>query len=484
MSIDATKVSLATSIRDASAEVRKRPFLVSRHILCDLLAAYDLLAIVISGLLARYIYLSSYRGEETLILEYASLILATSIFFQLLARQRGLYDTAKIEDFLSQIYAMIYVCAATFALTFVMLFFMKASDFYSRVWFVHWAVLFLIFASVGRGIFAGQARRLARRGTLQRPIALIGEGPQFAKVREFLLNDKEHFRLANVLELPEAGSAQVREYLQSFVEGLRTNDVAEVLIALPASRAALMDSIVRQMQTLAADIHILPDLGNTKIPLMRLHRAGDLTFITTVSRPIEGWGVFQKRVEDFAVALIGLALAGPAMLLIALAIKLDSKGPVIFRQRRHGYNHCVIEVLKFRTMTVLEDGDRVAQAQKGDKRVTRVGRFLRRTSLDELPQLINVLRGDMSIVGPRPHALAHNSYYEDLVENYANRHRVKPGMTGWAQIHGFRGEIEHPQKMAERVRYDLEYIENWSISLDLKIIIMTPLFGFFHKNAY
>jgi putative colanic acid biosynthesis UDP-glucose lipid carrier transferase len=442
--------------------------------LCDLLATYDLFAIVISGLLARYIY---YGAEHTLILEYASLILVTSVFFHLGARQNGLYDTGKVEEFLSQIYAMIYVCAATFALTFVMLFFMKASDTYSRLWFILWAAIFLVFVSVGRVVFAGQVRRLLRMGAIQRPIALIGEGPQFTKVRELLLNDKQHFRLANVLELPEASSAPAREYLQSFVESLRTNAVPEVLIALPASRAALMDPIVRQMQTLAADIHILPDLGDSKIPLMRLHRAGDLAFITTVSRPIEGWGVFQKRVEDFAIALIGLALAGPAMLLIALAIKLDSKGPVIFRQRRRGYNHCIIEVLKFRTMTVLEDGKNVSQAQKGDKRVTRVGWFLRRTSLDKLPQLIDVLSGDMSIVGPRPHDLAHNSHCEDLVENYANRHRVKPGMTGWAQIH-------HPQKMAERVRYDLDYIENWSISLDLKIIFMTPLSGFFHKKAY
>jgi putative colanic acid biosynthesis UDP-glucose lipid carrier transferase len=135
-------------------------------------------------------------------------------------------------------------------------------------------------------------------------------------------------------------------------------------------------------------------------------------------------------------------------------------------------------------MTVLEDGENVSQAQKGDRRLTRVGRFLRRTGLDELPQLIDVLNGDMSIVGPRPHDPAHNSHCEELVENYANRHRVKPGMTGWAQIHGYRGEIDHPQKMAERVRYDLDYIENWSIWLDLKIIFMTPLSGFFHKKAY
>jgi putative colanic acid biosysnthesis UDP-glucose lipid carrier transferase len=477
-------MNVPAAIRDSSAELRKGPFLVSRRMLCDILATYDLLAIAISGFLARYIYLDAYRGEAVLSLEYASLILVASVLFQVVARQQGLYDTGKVEEFLSQLYVMIYTCASTFAITFVMLFFLKASDFYSRVWFVHWAVVFLVLATIGRGVFAGQVRRLARIGALQRPIALIGGGLQFRKVMEILLNDKQHFRLANVLELRETNCSQAEEPLHHFIESVRTSGVAEVLIALPSSRAALMNSIVRQMQTLAADIHILPDLGDIKIPLMRLHRTGELSFITTVSRPIEGWGVFQKRVEDFVVALAGLALVSPVMAFIALAIKLDSKGPIIFRQRRHGYNHCVIEVLKFRTMTVLEDGNSVAQATRGDKRVTRVGQFLRSTSLDELPQLINVLRGDMSIVGPRPHALAHNSYYEDLVENYANRHRVKPGMTGWAQIHGFRGEIDHPKKMAERVRYDLEYIENWSIWLDLKIIIMTPLFGFFHKNAY
>jgi putative colanic acid biosysnthesis UDP-glucose lipid carrier transferase len=202
------------------------------------------------------------------------------------------------------------------------------------------------------------------------------------------------------------------------------------------------------------------------------------------AHPISDWGAFHKKIEDYVIAAVGLFLALPVMLAIAVAIKLDSRGPVFFRQRRHGYNHRIIEVLKFRAMTVLEDGNVVSQATGGDKRVTKVGRVLRRTSLDELPQLINVLRGEMSIVGPRPHALAHNTHYEDLIENYANRHRVKPGITGWAQVHGYRGETKTPQKMAERIRYDLEYIDNWSIWLDLKIMIMTPFFGLFGHNAY
>ena len=331
----------------------------------------------------------------------------TAVFFQFVARQTGLYDASKIENFSSQLYSMLYVYMATFAITFMMLFFLKISTYFSRIWFMDWSMILLTLLSLGRGVFATQFRRLQRTGAFRRSIALIGEGPQFTRVNTLLSNDKHYFRLTEVLELPEACSAPID--LQRFIERARLSDVDEVFVALPATQSRLLDSIVRQTQSLAADIHIVPDLGDTKLPLMRLHRAGDFAFITTVPRPIEGWGVLQKKVEDYTLAAIGLALVLPVLLMIALAIKLDSKGPVIFRQRRHGYNHRIIEVMKFRTMTVLEDGDAVSQAKKGDKRVTRVGWFLRRTSLDELPQLINVLRGEMSIVGPRPHALAHNS---------------------------------------------------------------------------
>lgn len=190
-----------------------------------------------------------------------------------------------------------------------------------------------------------------------------------------------------------------------------------------------------------------------------------------------------KAAQDYLIAGIGLLLALPAFVLIAAAIKLESRGHVLFRQRRHGLNQRIFEVFKFRTMTVCEDGEAVTQAKRGDKRITRVGFILRRTSLDELPQLINVLRGEMSIVGPRPHALAHNAYYRGLIDSYDARHTVKPGITGWAQVHGLRGETSSLDQMAERVRYDLDYIEKQSIWLDLKIIAMTPLFALF-RNAY
>ena len=212
-------------------------------------------------------------------------------------------------------------------------------------------------------------------------------------------------------------------------------------------------------------------------------RLGTVSLLQVTPKPINDWGYIAKAALDYSVGALALVLSAPVMLAIAAAIKLEGPGPVFFRQRRHGYNERVIDVFKFRTMSVTENGDTIVQARAGDPRVTRVGRFLRSTSLDELPQLFNVLRGEMSLVGPRPHALAHNFYYREKLQRYANRHRVKPGITGWAQINGMRGPTETPEKMRKRVELDLFYIENWSIWLDLKILALTPLRGFIHKNA-
>ena len=194
---------------------------------------------------------------------------------------------------------------------------------------------------------------------------------------------------------------------------------------------------------------------------------------------VDGW---VKRLEDLLMASLILLLI--PMLIIAAAVKLTSPGPVLFKQRRYGLNGSVVEVWKFRSMTVTEDGDRVIQAQKNDARITPLGAFLRRTSLDELPQFFNVLQGTMSVVGPRPHAVAHNEQYRGLIRGYMLRHKVKPGITGWAQISGWRGETETLDKMAMRVKHDLDYVKNWSLWLDLKIIFLTVFKGFVNKSAY
>ena len=196
---------------------------------------------------------------------------------------------------------------------------------------------------------------------------------------------------------------------------------------------------------------------------------------------VDGW---LKRVEDLAIGAVAVTVTAPLMLAIAAGVKLSSPGPVLFRQRRYGLSGKVVEVWKFRTMTAQEDGDRIAQARRADPRVTRFGAFLRRTSLDELPQFFNVLQGHMSVVGPRPHAVAHNEQYRKLVPGYMLRHKVKPGITGWAQVNGWRGETDTLDKMQKRVECDLHYIRNWSLALDVKIIALTMVRGFVQAGAY
>jgi len=270
---------------------------------------------------------------------------------------------------------------------------------------------------------------------------------------------------------------------------IRLDAVDTVLVAFPWSAADQMRAVIQRISMAPVDVYIYPGLDGLDLPLRRADRAFDhLPLLMACTRPIGGWGAFIKRAEDIALSLALLAFISPVMLGIALAIKLTSKGPVLFRQRRLGYNNRLIEVLKFRSMyTHLSDADAEQQALRGDKRVTLVGGWLRKTSLDEIPQLLNVLRGDMSLVGPRPHALATTAgglALEDAVPVYPSRHRVKPGITGWAQVNGYRGALDSVEKIVHRVNHDLYYIENWSLALDLKILWRTARLVFADDNAF
>src|SRR6185437_7559524 len=221
------------------------------------------------------------------------------------------------------------------------------------------------------------------------------------------------------------------------------------------------------------------------IPVRGFTSFAGLPLLHVFERPLGGWGGFWKGLEDRVLGSLILAISLPVMAAVAALIKLDSRGPVLFRQKRYGFNNNEITVFKFRTMHHDRSPDpTVPQARRNDPRVTRIGGLLRRTSLDELPQLFNVLRGDMSLVGPRPHAVAHNEQYAKIIDGYLGRHRVKPGITGWAQVNGLRGETDTPEKMRMRVQFDLFYIDNWSLLLDLKILLLTGFSGFVHRNAY
>lgn len=264
----------------------------------------------------------------------------------------------------------------------------------------------------------------------------------------------------------------------------RTHDIQMIFLSLPMSDQPRILEIIDGLHDSTASIYFLPDVNVFDLMQTRFDNVGGIPVVGVCESPLSGVDSVVKNVSDFVLALLILILLSPILLGIALAIAVTSPGPIIFKQRRYGLNGEEIIVYKFRSMTAQEDGSHVAQAKKNDPRITRVGAFLRRTSLDELPQFFNVLQGRMSIVGPRPHAVAHNELYRKLIRGYMLRHKVKPGITGWAQINGWRGETEVLEKMQGRINHDLYYMRNWSLWLDLWIIMRTVGVVLRRDNAY
>jgi Undecaprenyl-phosphate glucose phosphotransferase len=268
--------------------------------------------------------------------------------------------------------------------------------------------------------------------------------------------------------------------LKQAIDAARALAPDAVFVIAPWSDVATIDRCVEQLLTIPVEIHLGPERILDRFDHVRISKVGSMTTLQLTRAPLSSLEVLEKRIFDVIAATAGLMVLAPALALIALMIRLDSPGPVFFLQRRYGFNQQMFRIIKFRTMTTLEDGEVVRQACRNDRRITRVGRWLRRWNIDELPQLINVLRGDMSLVGPRPHALSHDREYEQRVSLYARRHNVKPGITGWAQVNGLRGEIDSDDKLRRRVDYDLYYIDNWSMLLDMKILFYTM----FSRSAY
>lgn len=275
------------------------------------------------------------------------------------------------------------------------------------------------------------------------------------------------------------------EDVATLEEVVKAYQPQEIWLSVDTGDHKALQKMLDALRYASANIRLLPDLGNFRLINHGVSIQMGMPMLDLAHSPMGGMNLLAKEVEDRILAALILVLISPLMALIAIAIKLDSPGPVFFKQRRHGWHGREIKIYKFRSMNVhQEHGNLVTQATKGDSRVTRLGAFLRSSSLDELPQFINVLQGKMSVVGPRPHAVAHNHHYKELIHRYMLRHKVKPGITGWAQVNGHRGETDTLDKMQARVEHDLFYIENWSVWLDIKIVFLTVFKGFRHKNAY
>lgn len=279
------------------------------------------------------------------------------------------------------------------------------------------------------------------------------------------------------------GPAALEEDLAFAAASARMLRPDDIYILVPWSDQHTIDACVNAFLRVPASLHLAAQPVLTRFQEAQIDRSGPVTSLNLVRRPLSLAQVIQKRVFDIVGASLGLIFLSPLLLMVAILIKLDSAGPVLFRQRRYGFNQEMFRIFKFRSMSTMDDGRHIEQAKVGDPRITRVGRYLRRLNIDELPQLINVLRGEMSLVGPRPHALAHDQQFERTIALYARRHNVKPGITGWAQVNGLRGEIRTPEMMRRRVECDLHYIDNWSMWMDLWIIGATIVSSKAYRNA-
>jgi len=364
-------------------------------------------------------------------------------------------------------------------------------DYVSRLWFAYWTAMSGGLMIAGRLITHAILAHMRNAGLNLQQVAIVGSGRHCdAILRKIERSQDTGFRMRAAFNAAP-GKARlntrvpVYDDFDDFVSFVRTQNVHEVWLALPLSEEPTILRFVNEFRDDLLNVRFIPDVRS-----LALFESGvtDLLgepAINLVASPLSASAQLQKELFDRAFALGAIIAVSPALICIALAIKLTSRGPVLFRQRRKGADGRVFTIYKFRSMRMhTEQAGVLRQATRGDPRVTRVGAFLRRTSLDELPQFFNVLRGDMSVVGPRPHALEHDDLYQKVVSGYIHRYRIKPGITGWAQVNGFRGETDRIEKMEGRVAHDLYYLGNWSFGLDMRIIAATIFKGLRHTNAY
>ena len=365
-----------------------------------------------------------------------------------------------------------------------------SNNFEQRViltWFAATPLTLLVGTKLARSF----VRRAVASGAIARTAVVVGAnelGRELASrlrrdvysgisVRGFF-DDRSPERLAGL------DPAEVLGKVQDVSDYVKRHNIDCVYVALPIAAQPRIIELINALRDSTASVYFVPHLFVFDLIQARVDSVNGIPVVAVCETPIFGVNAVVKRAFDVTMASIILLLIWPLLVVIAIGVKLSSPGPALFKQRRYGLGGEEIMVYKFRTMTVQEDGDTVTQARRNDRRVTRFGAFLRRTSLDELPQFFNVIGGSMSIVGPRPHAVAHNEQYRKLIDGYMIRHKVKPGITGWAQVNGFRGETETVEKMRKRIEYDLDYLRNWSVSLDMWIMVKTLMVIWRDRNAY
>lgn len=464
----------------------------SAVVLC---AMFDFVLVFLTGLVACQ---AMAAGTEIAVSGYAIASAFCAAVFVLVLDYRGLYEPSALLQPARAAAPSVLASALAFGTLGLTSWNAAGHLSYEADWLVAAATLSLAAVVVGRYGFARLVAAAAARGMLSRNLIIIGAGSSAKALLEQIEAHRKPW--TNVLGLFDDRARDANGRVARRLHGVRvlgTVDraltfarrvhVDDIVVALPWTAPDRIRTIVRAAERLSANIHLAPDTLGIAALDQRLMLRDGVPALRVSRKPVAGWNYALKRAMDLAIAVVALILLSPLLLAVAAIIKCESRGPVFFRQPRYGINNRTINVLKFRSMYHEQQDLRADRlVTKDDPRVTPFGRFIRRTSLDELPQLINVLRGDMSIVGPRPHAKnakAAGRKYQEVVQEYAHRHRIKPGITGWAQVNGWRGETDTEEKILKRCEHDLYYIDNWSFWLDVWIVLAT-LRAPFHKSAY
>jgi Undecaprenyl-phosphate glucose phosphotransferase len=479
-----------------------RPFFVAPELFVEFTWLAELIIIVACGYLSYIVRFLIIGGEPALRTlmpppHYFWLCLVEAFVATHLLNFVGFYDKSALAQRLISFRGLLAALSASFGLLVIALFVTKASGIFSRGWILAWFCLSAFCLYLMRtAIKALHSRRGAARGPLTRRTVVFGAGelgqhlverlshqidPTIALVGWF--DDRDDERVVN-----EFHGQRVTGNFRDLLAFVQEGGVEQVILALPGSAKDRVLALVGRLSMLPVQVALAPDLALLHFDRCRVEHFSGLSVMVLTQMPVSHWSAVAKRTEDIILATIGIVLTAPVMAAIALAIRFETAGPALFRQERFGFCNKTFTVYKFRTMFADQCDPNGAQLVTiRDPRVTPFGRFLRKMSLDELPQLFNVLNGEMSIVGPRPHAMCAGISglpYGDIIMNYAARHRVRPGITGWAQVNGWRGETDTEEKIQKRVEFDLEYIDKWSVWLDLRIIFQTLYVVLSSKNAY
>ncbi len=478
------------------AQLSRSQHTISPEIVVGLIKLADFGIVLLAAISAFTFYNIGYLGEHTPYDNYALVSLIAAIFYVTAMDRVRLYEFARLSSFRWQAIRGFLVWGATASLLLLVAFITKISSDYSRGWAIVWSFgvygLFLL----ERLVLWATIRSWARHGHLVRNIVVVGTGEAAQRLIVKLLRlPPTEVAVVGVFDIRGGRSASqvegcpVMGDIEDLLRYSQEVPIDEVIVALPlttSERAARL--VFERLGQMPVDIRLSMEPLTEAFPIRGITFHGETPVIEVIDRPLRHWNALTKWFEDKVLCVLLLILFAPFMLVLAALIKLDSPGPVFFAQERYGFNNQVFRVLKFRTMHVaLSDVSGATRTVRNDPRLTRIGRILRTFSLDELPQLVNVVAGQMSLVGPRPHAVgmrAGSQLYHEAVHRYFERHRVKPGITGWSQVNGLRGEIDTVEKAQARVRHDLYYIEHWSIWLDLKILLMTFRVITSRENAY